>query len=200
MIIQRWECLAPPHLDRCTDEQRYHIPANRKRASNSYFCGMRTESIRCDGKGCTEEVDLRKYSIIRASSYYGWMIKQDDSEAWCWKHLPQWVIPWRDTHRPGWRQKLSKKLLRELEAKEAGRGKYPMTIDQRIEARHILQVMFERCRAARNAMEPQTGVPTITVERFEEQVRQLVDPLEEFLARVQTGASSHPYNTGDRSA
>lgn len=201
VIVRFWECMAPEHLDRCTDEDPYHATVGKRvRKVNSFFCGWRTEAFRCDHPGCPETVDLRRWSLIRAASYYGWMLKQDDSEAWCFKHLPEWVIPWRDKHRPGWRNKLSKRLFRELEAAEAGRGDQALTIDQRIEARHLLQSAMETCRSVRNAMEPQTGVMRITVESLERQINQVIAPLEQFAERVREGKPANPYNIGDRSA
>lgn len=74
-----------------------------------------------------------------------------------------------------------------------------LTADERIEARHWLQVLMERARSARNAMEP-TGVLRITDEAWFGQWEALTRDLDAFTERVRQGKPAHPYNTGDRNA
>jgi hypothetical protein len=76
----------------------------------------------------------------------------------------------------------------------------PLTTDERIQARHLLQVLSERARAARNAIEPYTGIARYTDQTWYVQVEELTRDLEVFTAQVRQGRPAHPYNTGDRSA
>lgn len=198
MITRQWLCSAPEQIGRCTETDQYHVPPNRKRAVDLYMCGYIYARMHCDHRGCTEEIDLKKWSMVRASSYYGWFIKKDETEAYCFEHLPPGIIEWRDSKRPGWREKLSSKLRKQLEASESVRANRLLTTDERIQARHRLQVLGELAFAARNAMEPVTGVQRITVESWTRQWNQMTKELDAFLEQIIAGAPAHPYNTGDR--
>jgi hypothetical protein len=200
MIIREWICKAPEQIDRCTDADQHHVPFNRKRAVDLYMCGYMNAHIRCDHRGCKEQVDLKKWSMVRASSYYGWFIKKDETEAYCFDHLPTGIIEWRDSKKPNWRKNLSKKLRMQMESKESIRANRLLTADERIQARHRLQALGELAFSARNAMEPITGVQRITVESWTRQWNQMTKDLDAFLGQIIDGAPTHPYNTGDRSA
>lgn len=76
----------------------------------------------------------------------------------------------------------------------------PLTTDERIEARHLLQVLAERARSVRNAMEPETGVLAITDEAWFAEWEQATRDLDAFTERVRQGLPAHPYSTGDHSA
>lgn len=57
-------------------------------------------------------------------------------------------------------------------------GAYPLTVSERIEARHQLAYALERCRALRNALEPQTGrLGPIPRRLFATDIERIVGPL-----------------------
>jgi hypothetical protein len=59
-----------------------------------------------------------------------------------------------------------------------------MTRQERIEARHWLQVLSELARTVRNTMDPETGMPTVTDEAWVEQWESMTRDLDAFTARV----------------
>lgn len=127
VIIKEWFCGAPQDSERCTPESPYHFSSpNAKRRTNMYFCGSIDRAVRCDGKGCMEEVVLDRdhlidYSMLRASSYDGWFFRKDDTEAWCFEHLSIGLIAWRDRTNPGWRGRLKGDLASKLPSVESAR-------------------------------------------------------------------------------
>jgi hypothetical protein len=72
--------------------------------------------------------------------------------------------------------------------------------DERIQARHLLQMLAEHARAARNAMEPYTGIPGITDDTWYAQWEQMTRDLSAFTEQVRQDAPASPYTTGDRNA
>ena len=72
--------------------------------------------------------------------------------------------------------------------------------DERIQARHLLQVLSEQARTARNAVEPFTGVLRITDEAWIGQWDALKRDLDAFTERVKQDQPASPYTTGDRNA
>lgn len=124
MIIKAWFCGAPEHEERCTPEQPYHYSSpNAKRRTNMFFCGSFDKAVRCDGKGCVNEVEVvdDRYAMIRASSNDGWFFRKDYTEAWCFDHLSVPLIAWRDRTNPGWRGRLRKGLAEKLPTVESAR-------------------------------------------------------------------------------
>lgn len=74
----------------------------------------------------------------------------------------------------------------------------PLTAEERIEARHLLQVLAENACTSRNAMEPATGVLVITDEAWYRQWDAMIQELEGFTERVRQNRPANPYRTGDR--
>jgi hypothetical protein len=74
----------------------------------------------------------------------------------------------------------------------------PLTTDERIQARHLLQVLSERARTARNAVEPYTGVTGLTDDAWFRQWEQLRKDLDSFTEQVRQGRPASPYTLGDR--
>ena len=72
--------------------------------------------------------------------------------------------------------------------------------DERIQARHLLQVLAERARALRNAMEPRTGVLRVTDESWAREWEGMTRDLAAYTDQVRQDKPAHPYKTGDRSA
>lgn len=70
--------------------------------------------------------------------------------------------------------------------------------DERIQARHLLQVLSEQARTVRNAMEPLTGVLQLTDEVWIAQWEALTRDLDAFTERVRQDKPAAPYTTGDR--
>jgi len=62
-----------------------------------------------------------------------------------------------------------------------------LTVDERIWARHLLQMLSEQCRSVRRAMDPQEGMPTITDEAWAAQWKALTQPLDTFTDDVLAG-------------
>jgi len=93
--------------------------------------------------------------------------------------------------------------------REAGAGNIPaelglepyrrLTAEERIEARHWLQVLSELARSVRNAMDPVNGMPAVTVSAWEGQRAALTRDLDAFTARVRAGTPS-PGGITDRNA
>lgn len=50
--------------------------------------------VECSHPGCEERFADHKWGSIQQAE--GWFVKKDGSEAWCPKHLPAWVGPWRE--------------------------------------------------------------------------------------------------------
>lgn len=83
------------------------------------------------------------------------------------------------------------------ELREAGAGNIPaeigpepyrkLTREERIEARHWLQVLSELARSVRNAMDPVHGMPAVTVAAWEDQRASMTKELDAFTARVRAG-------------
>lgn len=63
----------------------------------------------------------------------------------------------------------------------------PLTLDERIWARHLLQVLSEAARPVRRAMDPQEGVRKVTAGAWEEQWRALKEALDDFTEGVLAG-------------
>lgn len=76
----------------------------------------------------------------------------------------------------------------------------PLTKAERIQARHLLQVLSEQARSVRNAVEPYTGKLNITDEVWAAQWEALKRDLDAFTKGVQEGSAPAPYTTGDRNA
>lgn len=72
--------------------------------------------------------------------------------------------------------------------------------DERIQARHLLQVLSEQAKDVRNAMEPVTGVLRITPETWAAQWAALKRDLDNFTEQVRQDRPASPYTTGDRNA
>lgn len=72
--------------------------------------------------------------------------------------------------------------------------------DERIQARHLLQVLSEQARDVRNAVEPFTGVLRITDEAWIGQWEALKRDLDAFTEQVRQDKPAAPYTTGDRNA
>lgn len=66
----------------------------------------------------------------------------------------------------------------------AGKGHRRLTAEERIEARHLLQVLSEAARPVRNAMDPVSGMPVVTVSAWAAQWATLRDDLDSFTYRV----------------
>ena len=66
----------------------------------------------------------------------------------------------------------------------AGQGQRKLTAQERIEARHWLQVLSEHARSVRNAMDPLHGMPAVTVDAWAAQWQALTDELDSFTHRV----------------
>lgn len=77
-----------------------------------------------------------------------------------------------------------------------------LTADERIQARHLLQVLMEHARSARNVIEPYTGIIRITDESWIGQWVALKRDLDAFTEQVRQGGGkpSAPYSLGDRNA
>jgi hypothetical protein len=71
-------------------------------------------------------------------------------------------------------------------------------VDERIQARHLLQVLSEQAKAVRNAVEPATGVSRITDEAWFGQWAAMTKALDDFTEGVREGRPPAPYNLGDR--
>lgn len=65
-----------------------------------------------------------------------------------------------------------------------------LTKAERIQARHLLQVLSEQARSVRNAVEPNAGVLRITDETWEQQWAALRKDLDAFTERVKRGEQS----------
>lgn len=74
-----------------------------------------------------------------------------------------------------------------------------MTDEERIEARHWLQVLSERARSVRDAMDPRHGILAVTDGAWAGQWETLRHDLDVFTDRVRRGASS-PGGLRDRNA
>jgi hypothetical protein len=59
-----------------------------------------------------------------------------------------------------------------------------MTALDRVEARHLLQELMENARQARDAMDPQHGMPVVTPVQFSAQLDSLFAPLAALEAKV----------------
>jgi hypothetical protein len=111
VIVRVWNCIAPEHYERCTAEKPGHNDAIApKRRQNLFFCGWTETAIRCDSPGCTAETKIGHFGMIKASSKDGWFFRKDSEDAFCFDHLPDWVISWRDRRNPGWRDNLRKDI------------------------------------------------------------------------------------------
>lgn len=66
----------------------------------------------------------------------------------------------------------------------AGKGQRRLTPQERIEARHLLQQLTEQAGAARNAMDSQHGVLTVTVGAWAAQWEALKRELDSFTHRA----------------
>lgn len=88
-----------------------------------YFCGSFDRAIRCDGKGCLREVEIRdhRYEMLRAASQDGWFFRKDYTEAFCLEHLSVPLIAWRDRNNPGWRGRLRRGLSEKLPSVESAK-------------------------------------------------------------------------------
>ena len=75
-----------------------------------------------------------------------------------------------------------------------------LSADERIQARHLLQVLMEHARTARNAIEPYTGILRITDEAWAGQWAALKRDLDAFTEQVRQGKPAAPYSLGDRNA
>jgi len=64
----------------------------------------------------------------------------------------------------------------------------PLDKMERIEARHLLQVLSEQALSVRNAMDPQHGMYTVTDDAWAEQWRALTRDLDFFTGKVMGGA------------
>jgi hypothetical protein len=73
-----------------------------------------------------------------------------------------------------------------------------LTKQERIQARHLLQVLSELARQVRNAVEPVTGVLSITDDAWYAQWDAMKRDLDDFTEGVREGRSPAPYTTGDR--
>jgi hypothetical protein len=62
-----------------------------------------------------------------------------------------------------------------------------LTVGERDEARHLLQVLFENTRVVRNAIEPQTGVLGLSVGQWRSQWFAIKRDLDAFTERVSQG-------------
>jgi hypothetical protein len=62
-----------------------------------------------------------------------------------------------------------------------------LTAGERDEARHLLQVLFENSRVARNAIEPQTGMLGLSVGQWRSQWAAMRRDLDAFTAQVSKG-------------
>lgn len=124
MIIKAWFCGAPEHEERCTLEEPFHLSSSRaKRRTNAYFCGSVDRAIRCDGEGCTNEIELKdsRYDMLKAASQDGWFFAKDHQSAYCFEHLSVGLIAWRDRNNPGWRGRLRKGMASKLPSVESAR-------------------------------------------------------------------------------
>jgi hypothetical protein len=62
-----------------------------------------------------------------------------------------------------------------------------LTPQERIEARHLLQVLSEDAKSVRNAMDPIHGIHTIRVAQWEDQWRSITNQLNYFTVRLASG-------------
>lgn len=74
-----------------------------------------------------------------------------------------------------------------------------LTRQERIEARHLLQVLSELARTVRNAMDPISGVQRITDHQWDDQWHSMKRDLDSFTQRVLEGRPSAG-GVGDRNA
>jgi hypothetical protein len=79
-------------------------------------------------------------------------------------------------------------------------GRRKLSPEERIQARHLLQVLSEQARDVRNAVEPYTGVLSITDEAWCAQWAALTRALDNFTEGVRAGRPPSPYTLGDRNA
>lgn len=66
----------------------------------------------------------------------------------------------------------------------SGEGDIPLTRQQRIEARHLLQELMEHARTARNALDPVSGMHTVRRDAWRAQYESLVAELRRFTERL----------------
>jgi hypothetical protein len=109
-----------------------------------------------------------------------------------------------DSEWADWRATLGgllEELVSHLDAlDEAPTPGRKLTPEERIQARHLLQVLSEQARDVRNAVEPYTGVLTITDEAWCAQWAALTRALDNFTEGVREGRPPSPYTLGDRNA
>lgn len=76
----------------------------------------------------------------------------------------------------------------------------PLSKEERIQARHLLQVLSEHARSVRDAIEPHTGILSITDEAWCAQWAALTRDLDAYTENVKAGRPPYPYTLGDRNA
>lgn len=52
--------------------------------------------VQCDHQGCQQQVANHRWGKIKAEH---WFFGRDNHQAFCPEHLPEWVVPWRETKR-----------------------------------------------------------------------------------------------------
>ena len=62
-----------------------------------------------------------------------------------------------------------------------------LTPEERIQARHLLQVLAEHARSIRNAMDPAHGMPSVTAAAWESQWEDLTGDLDAFTDAMREG-------------
>jgi hypothetical protein len=66
----------------------------------------------------------------------------------------------------------------------AGKGERPLTAQERIEARHLLQELSEQAKGVRDAMDPVHGMHTIRLDTWRAQYDSLIAQLRYFTERL----------------
>lgn len=72
----------------------------------------------------------------------------------------------------------------------------PLSVDERMWARHLLQCLSETARPVRRAMDPQEGMTTVTDEAWAEQWQSLKQALDTFTEDVLAGRPVTMNTTG----
>lgn len=124
MIITVWHCGAPENEERCNAEKPGHSASPKaKRRTASLLCYGTEIAIRCDGEGCSNEIEMKHphRTRINAASKEGWFFRQDGKLDLCFEHLTIELIAWRDRTNPGWRGRIRRGLAEKLPSVESAR-------------------------------------------------------------------------------